>query len=105
MEGVLSKAGQQATRQNRLLTRDETITAEKRKARDVALVREFLAGTRLPLKTREGAELALKAFERLFPPAFVCRGCGRPEEDCSAQPCASVLADRKAAAPKGWDVV
>lgn len=28
------------------------------------------------------------------PPVFICRGCGREESICSADPCPSVIADR-----------
>lgn len=27
---------------------------------------------------------------------YTCRGCGRPEEECSVNPCAGVIADREA---------
>jgi hypothetical protein len=27
---------------------------------------------------------------------YLCKGCGRAEDDCSADPCASVIADREA---------
>lgn len=30
----------------------------------------------------------------LVPEPFRCKGCGRPEPDCSAEPCGDVIADR-----------
>lgn len=37
--------------------------------------------------------------EHFQPEVFRCRSCGRPEEDCSKDPCAAVIADREATMP------
>jgi hypothetical protein len=50
---------------------------------------------RAALRSTEGAKRHADGL-RWRPPVHACEGCGRPEADCSAAPCADVIADREA---------
>lgn len=41
----------------------------------------------------EALEQARGTIDRLIPP-YTCTACGRPEDDCSAEPCEAVIQDR-----------
>lgn len=55
----------------------------------------IIDGSEKQLRKEVSTEVAINYFDRLMAEKHFCRGCGREESECSADPCPDVIEERK----------